>query len=145
MSILVDENWGWDEWWDTGTTPGSADKYSDLVGMTNRGKRGVTIARPQIAGRGYDIRSLVGGAMMMGPCYYYAWEQLADFRLGEDLDDPYMWFIEWPTSLGEFCAGAALAEGLATSGCHRTGQVPEKFSAPEAHAIAGAISNPTNG
>ena len=38
-SILFDENWGWDEWWDMGTTPGSADKYSDLVGMTKRGKK----------------------------------------------------------------------------------------------------------
>ena len=112
-SILIDENWGWDEWWDMGTTPGSADKYSDLVGMTQRGKRGVDLVRPQVEGRGYDIRSLVAGGMQMGPCYYYAWEELFSFRLGDNLQDPYMWFIEWPTSIGEFCAGAALAEGLA--------------------------------
>jgi hypothetical protein len=112
-SILIDENWGWDEWWDMGTNPGSADQYSDLVGMTQRGKRGVDLARPQLEGRGYDVRSLVAGGLQMGPCYYYAWEELADFRLGEDLQDPYMWFIEWPTSVGEFCAGAALGEGLA--------------------------------
>ena len=130
-NILIDENWGWDEWWDMGTTPGSADKYSDLVGMTKRGKRGVSLARPQIGGRGYDIRSLVGGAMMMGPCYYYAWELLADFRLGDDLDDPYMWFIEWPTSIGEFCAGAALAEGLTRTMLWGTPIPPEECVEPE--------------
>ena len=112
-SILFDENWGWDEWWDMGTTPGSADKYSDLVGMTNRGKRGVNVVTPQLAERGYDTRALVAGGLQMGPCYYFAWEQLASFRLGEALADPYMWFIEWPTSIGEFCAGAALGMGLA--------------------------------
>ncbi len=112
-SILFDENWGWDEWWDMGTSPGSADKYSDLVGMTNRGKRGVQTVGPQLADRGYDTRSLVAGGLQMGPCYYYAWEVLSDFRLGESLQDPYMWFIEWPTSVGEFCEGAALGIGLA--------------------------------
>ncbi len=129
-NILIDENWGWDEWWDMGTTPGSADKYSDLVGMTKRGKRGVNLVGPQVEGRGYDIRSLVAGGMQMGPCYYFAWEQLADFRLGEDLQDPYMWFIEWPTSLGEFCAGAALAEGLARTLLWGTTIPPEECVDP---------------
>jgi len=110
--ILFDENWGWAEWWDMGNSPGE-DQYFDLVHMTKRGKRGVDLARPQIEGRGYDIRSLIGGAMQMGPCYYFGWDQLATFQLGEDLQDPYMWFIEWPGSFGEFCTGAALAEGLA--------------------------------
>jgi MYXO-CTERM domain-containing protein len=129
-NLLIDENWGWDEWWDMGTTPGSADKYSDLVGMTARGKRGVDLARPQIEGRGYDIRSLIGGAMMMGPCYYYAWELLAGFRLGESLQDPYMWFIEWPTSLGEFCAGAGLAEGLVRTLLWGTEMTPAECADP---------------
>ncbi len=110
--LLIDENWGWAEWWDMGHSPGE-DKYFDLVYMTKRGKRGVTVARPEIEGRGYDIRSLIGGAMQMGPVYYFAWDQLETFKLGENLQDPYMWFIEWPGSLGEFGTGAALAEGLA--------------------------------
>ncbi|MFH2010277.1 MAG: hypothetical protein ABI333_27005 [bacterium] len=130
-SILFDENWGWDEWWDMGTTPGSADKYSDLVGMTNRGKRGVSTVGPQVEGRGYDIRSLTAGGLQMGPCYYYAWELLSDFRLGDDLQDPYMWFIEWPTSIGEFCAGAALAEGLARTLLWGTTIPPEECAAVE--------------
>lgn len=129
-NLLIDENWGWDEWWDMGTNPGSADKYSDLVGMTARGKRGVDLARPQLEGRGYDIRSLIGGAMMMGPCYYYAWELLSAFRLGEDLQDPYMWFIEWPTSLGELCAGAGLAEGLVRTLLWGTEMTPAECADP---------------
>ena len=129
-SILFDENWGWDEWWDMGTTPGGGDKYFDLVGMTNRGKRGVNVVGPQLANRGYDIRWLVSGGLQMGPCYYFAWEQLAGFRLGDDLADPYMWFIEWPTSIGELCEGAALGVGLANTLLWGKPIPPEQCEAP---------------
>ncbi|MBW2525365.1 MAG: hypothetical protein JRI23_14360 [Deltaproteobacteria bacterium] len=129
-TILFDENWGWAEWWDMGNTPGSEDKYYDLVLMTKRGKRSADLTRPNLEGRGYDVRSFLAGAMQMGPCYYYGWEHLRDFHLGEDLQDPYMWFIEWPGSLGEVCTGAALAEGLARTMLWGT-PIPEDQCVPD--------------
>jgi hypothetical protein len=112
LSVLIQENYGWGDWFDIGTSRGR-DKYADLVDMTIRGKLQIELVAPQLERRGFDVRPLVAGGVQMGPCYYYAWEQLRDFRLGADLQDPYMRFLECPTAVGEFCAGAALALGLA--------------------------------
>ncbi len=112
LSIFIQENYGYAEWYDMGTDPGSRDKYADLVQLTNRGKVAVELVAPQLAQRGYDVRALVAGGLQMGPCYFFIWEELRDFRLAPDLQYPYMRFLEWPTSTGEFCTGAALALGL---------------------------------
>ncbi|MBW1873076.1 MAG: hypothetical protein JRJ19_13485, partial [Deltaproteobacteria bacterium] len=111
--IFVQENWGYADWMDMGTTPGGKDKYADLVDMTNRGKRATLLVAPMLENLGYDVRELVYGGLQMGPCYYYAWEELRYYQLGEDLQYPYMWFLEGPTAIGEFCTGASLALGLA--------------------------------
>lgn len=125
FQIFFDESWGYAEWFDMGTSPGR-DKYADLVQMTDRGKRLTTLVAPTLQGRGFDVSALVAGGLQMGPCYYYAWEelnewtgsQLLGFLLGEDLDDKtkypvhVMRFLEWPTAHGEFCTGGALAQGL---------------------------------
>jgi MYXO-CTERM domain-containing protein len=113
FTIFVQENWGYADWMDMGTTPGGNDKYADLVDMTNRGKRATLLVAPMLENLGYDIRELVYGGLQMGPCYYYAWEELRYYQLGEDLQYPYMWFLEGPTAIGEFCTGASLALGLA--------------------------------
>jgi hypothetical protein len=127
--IYVNENTGYYKWFDMGTDPGGNDKYADLVQMTNRGKQATTLTAPLLAGRGFDTRYLVAGGLMMGPCYYYIWEELPTFTLGLPcktwpgapwkantpgcLGEPhYMQFLEWPTASGEFCTGAALALGL---------------------------------
>lgn len=110
--IFVQENWGYADWMDMGTSPGR-DKYADLVDMTDRGRVATTLAAPRLTNRGYDVRDLVFGGLMMGPCYYYAWEELRYYQLGEDLQYPYMWFLECPTAVGEFCTGGTLALGLA--------------------------------
>jgi hypothetical protein len=127
--IYINENSGYYLWYDMGTDPGSNDKYADLVQMTNRGKMATALVTPLIAGRGYDTRHLVAGGLMMGPCYYYIWEELPTFTLGLAckpkagfplpantpgcLAAPhYTQFLEWPTATGEFCTGAALALGL---------------------------------
>ncbi|MCA9671811.1 MAG: hypothetical protein KC503_39700 [Myxococcales bacterium] len=129
LPIYISENWGYYKWYDMGTDPGSNDKYADLVEMTNRGKRATELVAPLLAGRGFDTRHLVAGGLMMGPCYYYIWEELPAFKLGLPcktwpgapwkantpgcLGAPhYMQFLEWPTAAGEFCTGAALALGL---------------------------------
>lgn len=129
LPIYIDENWGYYLWYDMGTDLGSNDKYADLVEMTNRGKRATTGVAPLLAGRGFDTRHLVAGGLMMGPCYYYIWEELPAFALGLSctpkpgfplpantpgcLAAPnYTQFLEWPTANGEFCTGAALALGL---------------------------------
>jgi hypothetical protein len=127
--LYVDENAGYYLWYDMGTDPGSNDKYADLVQMTDRGKKATTLTAPLLAGRGFDTRHLVAGGLMMGPCYYYIWEELPKFTLGLAckpkkgfplpantpgcLAAPhYTQFLEWPTATGEFCTGAALALGL---------------------------------
>jgi MYXO-CTERM domain-containing protein len=111
--IFIQENWGYSDWMDMGTTPGGRDKYADLVDMTNRGKRATLLVAPMLSSLGYDVRDLVYGGLQMGPCYYYAWEELRNYQLGPDLQYPYMWFLEGPTAIGEFCTGASLALGLA--------------------------------
>ena len=110
--IFIQENWGYADWMDMGTSPGR-DKYADLVDMTDRGRVATTLAAPRLRNRNYDTRDLVFGGLMMGPCYFYAWEELRNYQLGEDLQYPYMWFLEGPTAIGEFCTGGTLALGLA--------------------------------
>jgi hypothetical protein len=110
--IFIQENWGYADWMDMGTSPGR-DKYADLVDMTDRGRVATTLAAPRLNNRNYDTRDLVFGGLMMGPCYFYAWEELRNYQLGEDLQYPYMWFLEGPTAIGEFCTGGTLALGLA--------------------------------
>jgi len=110
--IFIQENWGYADWMDMGTSPGR-DKYADLVDMTDRGRVATTLAAPRLNSRNYDTRDLVFGGLMMGPCYFYAWEELRYYQLGEDLQYPYMWFLEGPTAIGEFCTGGTLALGLA--------------------------------
>lgn len=126
FQIFFDENWGYAEWFDMGNEPGSNDKYSDLVEMTNRGKRATATVAPTLKKRGFDIRPLVAGGLQMGLCYYYIWEELYEinngkvtgFLLGADLDDKskypshVMRFLECPFATGEPCTGAALALGL---------------------------------
>lgn len=111
FNIFVQENWGYAEWFDMGNSPGN-DKYADLVDMTIRGKVATALVAPQLQQRGFDVKPLVAGGLQMGPCYYYIWEELPDFKLGPDLQYPYMQFLECPTASGEFCTGAALALGL---------------------------------
>lgn len=126
--IYVDENAGYYKWYDMGTDPGSNDKYSDLVEMTNRGKGSTNLVRPVLEKRGFDIRHLVAGGLMMGPCYFYIWEEMPKFVVGPSCSPPpgyplppnspgclsgdYVQFLEWPTASGEFCTGGALALGL---------------------------------
>jgi len=110
--IFIQENWGYADWMDMGNSPGR-DKYADLVDMTDRGRVATTMAAPRLNNRNYDTRDLVFAGLMMGPCYYYAWEELRTYQLGEDLQYPYMWFLECPTAIGEFCTGGTLALGLA--------------------------------
>lgn len=129
FQIYLNENGGYAEWFDMGTTPGGNDKYADLVQMTNRGKDATALSAPLLQGRGFDIRHLVAGGLMMGPCYYYIWEELPGFIVGPPcqplpgyplppntpgcLDEPhYMQFLECPTASGELCTGAALSLGL---------------------------------
>ena len=112
FNIFVQENWGYADWFDMGTSPGN-DKYADLVDMTIRGKVATALVAPQLKQRGFDVTALVAGGLQMGPCYYYIWEELPGFKLGPDLQFPYMQFLECPTASGEFCTGAALALGLA--------------------------------
>ncbi|MFH1807954.1 MAG: hypothetical protein ABIJ09_04375 [Pseudomonadota bacterium] len=126
-TTFIQENWGYADWMDMGRSPGN-DKYADLVEMTNRGKRQILMVEPLMADRGYDTRALVAGGLHMGPCYFYAWDVLRWFVLGEDLQDPYMWFLEGPTAVGEFCMGASLGLGYARTmlwGKPRAGCVPD--------------------
>ncbi|MBW2703498.1 MAG: hypothetical protein JRF33_21990 [Deltaproteobacteria bacterium] len=113
----IDETHGYAEWWDMGNEPGH-DQYYDLLWMTDRGRRGVNLAKTFIGDLGYDIRDLVAGGLMMGPCYYYMWYELwarndRYFQLGEDLVTPYYVFCEMPVSSGEVCYGGAMGLGLA--------------------------------
>ncbi len=103
---------GWGIWMDMGRTAGDDDKYNDLVGMTNRGKQQVETARSYLEGEGYDVKPLGAGGLQMGPAYFWAWDELIDFNVGEQMPEPYDVFIEGPTAIGEFATGAAIALGL---------------------------------
>lgn len=102
---------GWDDWMDIGHWPGE-DKYSDLVGMTDRGHFQVLEAVAQLEPHGYDTLALTAGGLQMGPCYYYSWEAIPEFRYADDMTSPYVPFIEGPTAAAEFCTGAALGLGF---------------------------------
>ncbi len=113
----IDESYGYAEWWDMGNEPGH-DQYYDLLWMTDRGRRGVNLVSIMIGDLDYDIRNLVAGGLMMGPCYFYMWYELwarngRYFQLGEDLVEPYYVFLEMPVSSGEVCYGGAMGLGLA--------------------------------
>jgi len=113
----IDESYGYAEWWDMGNEPGH-DQYYDLLWMTDRGRRGVNLVSQLIGDLGYDIKNLVAGGVIMGPCYYYMWYELWSrngrfFQLGEDLTTPYYVFLEMPVSSGEVCYGGAMGLGLA--------------------------------
>lgn len=141
--IFVHETWGYYEWMDIGRNPGN-DKYSDLVDMAKRGKRTLTLAAPHLQERGFDTAPLYAGALQMGPCYFYAWERLWEparyFRVGEDLVDPYVWFLESPTAHGEFCTGGALGVGLARALLRGTvGSDPDAGPADAGHSDGGSV------
>ncbi|MCB9647564.1 MAG: hypothetical protein H6730_13315 [Deltaproteobacteria bacterium] len=113
----IDESYGYAEWWDMGNEPGH-DQYYDLLWMTDRGRRGVRLASSMISDLGYDVKDMVAGGLIMGPCYYYMWYELwtrngRRFQLGEDLQTPYYTFLEMPVSSGEVCYGGAMGLGLA--------------------------------
>ncbi|MCC7111947.1 MAG: hypothetical protein IT382_21815, partial [Deltaproteobacteria bacterium] len=142
--IFIHETWGYYEWMDIGRNPGN-DKYSDLVDMAKRGKRTLTLAAPHLQERGFDTAPLYAGALQMGPCYFYAWERLWEparyFRVGEDLADPYVWFLESPTAHGELCTGGALGVGLARALLRGTvGSDPDAGPADAGHPDGGSVN-----
>ena len=104
---------GWGEWFDMGHNTAQDDRYHDLAFMTERGQYQIELARDQLKKAGYDATDLEIGGMMMGPCYYYVWFHLAKIKFGLDLTDPFVHFIDSPTSWGELCAGATISLGLA--------------------------------
>jgi hypothetical protein len=105
---------GWGEYMDMGTTAGGADKYADLVGMTNRGRDQAQPAVDLLAPRGYDTADLMTAGLQMGPGYYFAWSAVPSFRWATALPaPPYSAYIDSPTAVGEFNIGAALELGLA--------------------------------
>ncbi|MBI5533978.1 MAG: hypothetical protein HY898_14750 [Deltaproteobacteria bacterium] len=124
---------GWGEWMDMGHTPGGNDKYYDLVGMTDRGRRQVdclsvvdcfNLYQPTsldnsavhlLANRKYDTVDLMAGGLEMGPGYYHAYDQLPAFTWANGLTSPYGAFIDGATAIGEFHAGASIALGFARS------------------------------
>jgi len=117
VRYAIDESYGYAEWWDMGNEPGH-DQYYDLLWMTDRGRRGVGLASTMVGDLGYDIKNLVAGGLIMGPCYFYMWYELwarngRYFQLGEDLVEPYYVFLEMPVSSGEACYGGAMGLGLA--------------------------------
>jgi MYXO-CTERM domain-containing protein len=148
--IFIHENWGYWEWMDIGRNPGPGnDKYSDMVDMAKRGKRTLTLAAPRLEERGYDNAYLYSGGLQMGPCYYYAWEPLWEpdrfFQVGEDLTDPYVWFLESPTAFGEFCTGGALGIGLARSLLHGKPGAPDDAGVVDPQDPDGGIEPPDAG
>ncbi len=117
IDYAIDESYGYAEWWDMGNEPGH-DQYYDLLWMTDRGRRGVGLVSSMLGDLGYDIKNLVAGGLIMGPCYYYMWYELwarndRYFQLGEDLQEPYYAFCEMPVATGEVCYGGAMGLGLA--------------------------------
>ncbi len=116
-AYAIDESYGYAEWWDMGNEPGH-DQYYDLLWMTDRGRRGVNLVSNNLSNLGFDVKNLVAGGVIMGPCYYYMWYELwarngRYFKLGENLSEPYYTFLEMPVSSGEVCYGGAMGLGLA--------------------------------
>jgi hypothetical protein len=107
---------GWSTWMGMGHTgrPGD-DQYADLVGMSGRGQRQVAGVVSSLDQHHYDTVDVVAGGLQMGPVYFYAWDALLSFRLAESMPAPYGGFIDGPTSIGEFCAGASMGLGLANA------------------------------
>jgi MYXO-CTERM domain-containing protein len=105
---------GWSQWQDMGDSGAGGDKYYDLVGMTGRGSAETKNAATTLGGRGYDTLDLTTGGLQMGPCYFYAHEQLPLFRYADKMQSPpYGAFIEGYTAIGEWCSGASIALGFA--------------------------------
>jgi hypothetical protein len=104
---------GWSDWMDMGTSQPGADKYSDLVSMTNRGNQQVMTAASNLTAKNYDSTVLTAGGLDMGPCYYYSWWANGTFRLSPTMPAPYGGFIDGQTAMGEFCSGGSIALGLA--------------------------------
>jgi hypothetical protein len=104
---------GWSDWMDMGTSQPGADKYSDLVSMTNRGNQQVATAASNLAMKNYDSTVLTAGGLDMGPCYYYSWWANGTFRISPTMPMPYGGFIDGQTAMGEFCTGGSIALGLA--------------------------------
>jgi len=118
-NMAIDESHGYQEWWDLGNEPGH-DQYYDLLWMTDRGRRGLALTNAMLGDLGYDVKNLMAGGLIMGPCYYYMWYELwarngRFFQLGENLTSPYYLFLEMPVATGESCYGAAMGLGLARS------------------------------
>lgn len=112
--------YGWSQWQDMGTN--GTDKYADVVGFSDRGRRQVMgdllcifqqSATQLLTSRGYDSTPVIAGALQFGPGYYYAYYPNAAFRWGESVGAPYSGFIDWATASGEFTAGAGIGLGLA--------------------------------
>lgn len=103
---------GWSGNMDMGHLPGHDDKYVSLAKMTDRGLYQIELALPNLQLAGYDTTALKIGGMHMGVCYYFAWDQLANFRIGINMPKPYRDFIDGATAWGELCAGASISLGL---------------------------------
>ncbi len=135
---------GWGAWMDMGTYMNASlppeenqDFFEDLVQMTNRGRQhtfdfpaearlfcigqGVfTIDKsPEeyLRDDGYDSVPFAAGGMSMGPCYAYALNPMKAFTYfgNAQAPAPYSGFIEGHTTMGEFCIGASMAQGLVRS------------------------------
>lgn len=63
----IDESYGYAKWWDMGNEPG-LDQYYELLWMTDRGRRGVNLVSGMLSNQGFDVRNLVAGGLIMGPC-----------------------------------------------------------------------------
>jgi len=135
---------GWGSWMDMGTymnpsapPEDNQDFFEDLVQMTNRGRQH-TFSFPSEArffciGQGvlnidkapeqylredgYDTQAFAAGGMSMGPCYAYALNPMKAFTYftSAQAPAPYTHFIEGQTTMGEFCIGAAMGQGLVRS------------------------------
>jgi hypothetical protein len=106
---------GWGEYMDMGHTANESDKYHDLVFMTDRGAYQVANAVKSLRQNGYEAAHFAAGGLQMGPCYYFAWEQLSTKYIGHDLALPYKHFLHGATSWGELCVGASLGLGMSRS------------------------------
>jgi MYXO-CTERM domain-containing protein len=109
VEVTVD---GWSQWQGMGTTGGN-DKYTSLIGMTERGQRQAQAGINTLMPLGYDTAPLLTSGLFMGPGYYYAWYSLPSFTYGMMLSTPYRNFMDGPTAIGEFNIGASLGLGLA--------------------------------
>jgi MYXO-CTERM domain-containing protein len=127
LQVVID---GWSDYQDMGTGAG-ADKYSDLVGMTQRGQRQAQAGINVIANAGWDTTDLMAGGLQMGPGYYWGWYGAPGFRYGMVNDTtftspPYSSYMDGQTAIGEFNMGGALGLGLAHTllAGKPTGQAP---------------------